>query len=319
MPSWSVKKHPLSPPPLSELSTVINNALQQSFASVTVSVAPCPDLRLPPFNLASEGLTGCERIADIGGPPNLHPLPKFDRIYSLLEATRLMEMSEEKGFVIGAGAGPFKLLGVNSELMPNLSYELGKGEEGMKVTNLTRFAKVDDSARGGVVCERIPEGSGSTDCGLMANLFGSEGRSGDVIKVVAKRRTGEINFTGAIQDALRNHYGDQIVSLGGVFVIRKGKAKLHVMPDFSREPLGYDGVHDWLRFYDMDAPLVCLSVFHSHDVPGWNLRMEHTHCFSDHGQGGHYHYDVTPDEVEYEAYFNTAKCLYRIDQPRVAN
>lgn len=64
----------------------------------------------------------------------------------------------------------------------------------------------------------------------------------------------------------------------------------------------------------MEAPLVCLSVFHSCD-PGYDLRIEHTHCFSDHNQGGHYHDDTTPAEVEYEAYFNTAEVLYRIDRP----
>ncbi|GBO21390.1 Ester hydrolase C11orf54, partial [Araneus ventricosus] len=48
---------------------------------------------------------------------------------------------------------------------------------------------------------------------------------------------------------------------------------------------------------------------------GLNMRVEHTHCFSDHGVGGHYHEDTTPEEVEYEGYFNLAETLYRIDQP----
>jgi hypothetical protein len=47
------------------------------------------------------------------------------------------------------------------------------------------------------------------------------------------------------------------------------------------------------------------------------LRMEHTHCFSDHGDGGHYHFDTTPENVEYEAYFNIAKIIYRVDLPPV--
>lgn len=103
------------------------------------------------------------------------------------------------------------------------------------------------------------------------------------------------------------------MSLGGVFVIRKGKARVHVMPGFSEVPLrGREEVEGWLRYFEMGAPLVCLSVFHSFD-PGLGLRMEHTHCFSGHGEGGHYHGDVTPEEVEYEAYFNVAKVLYRID------
>jgi hypothetical protein len=49
--------------------------------------------------------------------------------------------------------------------------------------------------------------------------------------------------------------------------------------------------------------------------------MEHTHCFGGdgggEGDGGHYHFDTTPEEVEYEAYFNTAKVVYRVDQPPV--
>jgi len=87
------------------------------------------------------------------------------------------------------------------------------------------------------------------------------------------------------------------------------------MPDFSKEPLKSRAeVGKWLKYFDMAAPLVCLSVFHSHD-PGLDLRIEHTHCFSDHGEGGHYHDDVTPESVEYEAYFNLASTLYRIDRP----
>ena len=213
-----------------------------------------------------------------------------------------MEMPPARGFVLGAGAGPFHVLGVNSEAMPNLSYE---GEE---VTNLTYYAKVRDD--GGVACEKSP----SPDCGFMANLYGSDGQPGDVIKIVAKTRTGELDFVSAIQRALKAEYGERPVSMGGVFLIRAGKANLHVMPDFSDEALTVEKMKTWLRFYDMSAPLVCLSVFHSRD-PGMDLRLEHTHCFSQHGEGGHYHEDTTPEEVEYEAYFNVAEWIYRIDRP----
>ena len=40
---------------------------------------------------------------------------------------------------------------------------------------------------------------------------------------------------------------------------------------------------------------------------GLDLRLEHSHGFNlAKGQGGHYHYDTTPDIVEYEAYYNIA-------------
>ena len=50
-------------------------------------------------------------------------------------------------------------------------------------------------------------------------------------------------------------------------------------------------------------------------IKGLDLRVEHTHCFSDHGDGGHYHYDTTPSEVHYHAYYTVAEQLVRIDQP----
>lgn len=43
--------------------------------------------------------------------------------------------------------------------------------------------------------------------------------------------------------------------------------------------------------------------------------MQHFHSFSHHGEGGHYHYDVTPDIVEYVGYFTVAHEIYRIDKP----
>jgi hypothetical protein len=149
----------------------------------------------------------------------------------------------------------------------------------------------------------------------MVNLFGSTGDSGPVLKILAANRIGDLNFTTAIAEALKLKYGSRTISMGGVFVIKRGKANVHVMPDFSSEPLKKrEDVDEWLKFYEMDSPLICLTVFHSYD-PGLDLRMEHTHCFSNHGDGGHYHFDTTPEDVEYEAYLSPAELLYRIDRP----
>ncbi|XP_006897240.1 PREDICTED: ester hydrolase C11orf54 homolog isoform X2 [Elephantulus edwardii] len=86
--------------------------------------------------------------------------------------------------------------------------------------------------------------------------------------------------------------------------------------EFPSCPLNSDDdVNKWLRFYEMQAPLVCLPVFVSRD-PGFDLRLEHTHFFSHHGKGGHYHYDTSPDTVEYLGYFSPAEFLFRIDRPK---
>lgn len=298
-----VERADLRPPPIHELVDCIKNELTRNFRSASVSVAVCPDLRQTPYNLASSGLCGSPRVADVGGQLNLAPTPDFSKKYNLLDVSKLMEMSEDQGALLGAAAGPFHVVGLNSESMPNLAWKQGK------IINETRFAKVKDD--GSALCEKLP----SQDCALMANLFGSAGLQGEVLHISASLRTGSLNFTEAIRKALKDEYGTRTISLGGVFVISKGKAKLHVMPDFSPIPLVTDEQKQkWLKFYDMDAPLVCLSVLHSHD-PGLDLRIEHTHCFSDHGEGGHYHHDVTPENVQYDAWFNIAEVLYRIDRP----
>lgn len=298
-----VQKVNLQPPPLQELGHVIQSGLGKNFESTSVSVETCPDLRQAPYNLAFAGLSGSTCVADVGGQPNLAPTPEFSKKYDLLNIARLMEMPQERGALLGAAAGPFHVVGMNSELMPNLRWESGE------VFNETHFAKVKDD--GTALCEKLP----SHDCALMANLFGSAGSPGDVLHITASSRSGTLNFTEAIRKALSDAYGTRTVSLGGVFIISRGMAKLHVMPDFSPIPLITDEQKQaWLKFYETKAPLVCLSVLHSHD-PGLDLRIEHTHCFSHHGEGGHYHYDTTPEDVQYEAWFNVAEMLYRIDRP----
>uniref|UniRef100_A0A8C6FA23 DUF1907 domain-containing protein n=1 Tax=Monodon monoceros TaxID=40151 RepID=A0A8C6FA23_MONMO len=68
-----------------------------------------------------------------------------------------------------------------------------------------------------------------------------------------------------------------------------------------------------LKFVTYEASFG-LPVFISRD-PRFDLWLEHTHCFSHHEEGGHYHYDTTPDTVEYLGYFLPAEFLYCIDQP----
>lgn len=48
---------------------------------------------------------------------------------------------------------------------------------------------------------------------------------------------------------------------------------------------------------------------------GLDLRVQHFHSFSLHGEAGHYHYDTTPDIAEYLGYFNFGEEIYRIDRP----
>ncbi|KEF57843.1 uncharacterized protein A1O9_05764 [Exophiala aquamarina CBS 119918] len=321
---WPVKKATLSPPTLPSLASAIAAGLCSNFAQSSCSVATPPDLTLKPFHLAASGLAGATRVVDVGGPPHLQPTPDLSKEYDLLSISQQVGMNQSTGFMLGAGAGPFHVLGQNSELMPNFAYGTAAGSD--QTRNRTHYAKITSS--NDVACCQLPD---STGFGLMCNLFCSDGLPGPCLHITAKSRVGPLNFTETIQDALKSTFGDQLISLGGVFLIKQGKANLHVMPDFLSRPFGSrKEVEEWLRYFDMqfnqEDPLICLSVLHSGNDGGMDLRMEHTHCFtvSTDGdenmsteKGGHYHYDLesTKGEIEYEGWFNVAELLYRVDQP----
>lgn len=296
----SVQSKDLVVPPLEEIAAVLQATLQKNFHSAAVEVVECPDLSEAPFSLAAPGICGSPRLADVGGVPYLVPSVNRSKLYNLRDVAKDIDLPG--AFFIGAGAGSFRLAGMNCELMSNSNLSTGEIK--------SYFAKVnpkDDS----MMCEHYD----STEFGLLGNFLASEGKRGTVLKVSATLRTGEKNFVTCMREGLRDHYKETPIGLGGAFVIEKGNAKLHVMPDFSETPLASDAdVAAWLKFYECHAPLTCLSVFVSHD-PGLDLRIEHTHCFSAHGQGGHYHYDVTPKDVRYTGYFSVAEKIFRVDAP----
>ncbi|KAJ4252853.1 hypothetical protein NW762_010759 [Fusarium torreyae] len=309
-------KHQLSPPSLEEIAKVLASALPSNYNTSSATVVDCPDLRDAPFKLACEGLSGSEVAADIGGQANLYPQPRPDKQYSLTDCAKLMGLPEERGAILGAEAGPAHVHGMPSELAPHLSWQGGFD----KLNNLTRSARLSRSEDGqfAVGC---PE-SHSSECALMMNLYGSLGLPGPVIKVTAQGRKGDVgSFTDFTRFALREAFGEnRQVSLGGVFILKKGKARYHVMPPFPpAEELPFksqEALDGWLSYHDFDGPMVGLAVLHSADPEQIGVRLEHTHCFSnERGEGGHYHFDLPGEEVEYEGYFNTIKTFYQIDKP----
>jgi len=286
-------------PALSELASVLNEGMVEDFKSIKAEVVHCPNMQESPFNLAAPGICGSCRLADVGGPPYLIPTVQRDKVYNLVDIAAEIKLPDAA--FIGAGAGSSRLTGTNCELMPNSHLATHK--------IMTHFAKMRD---GKPVLERYM----SNEFGLLGNLLASDGKRGEVLKITATGRTSEKTFVNAIRTALSAKYGTQPVALGGVFIIGKGKAKLHVMPDFSKTAIQSDAEVDaWLHYYEANAPLIMLcGSLVSYD-PGLDLRVEHTHGFSEHGDGGHYHYDTTPEFVEYTGYFSVAETVHRIDAP----
>ncbi|KPI40477.1 Ester hydrolase-like protein [Cyphellophora attinorum] len=325
-----VEKLELSSTTLADLASVISSGLRNSFSRSSCTVTITADLRLPPYHLAAPGLSGSPRVVDIGSPPS-PPTQPHQKIRPPLHR------QTDRPPAIPRAAhrrrrGPFHTVGKNCELAPNIAYSDG----GRKVVNRTHYTKLEPGSDGSLVPQCLQIEEESTGFALMANLYGSQGLPGEALHITATARTGShASFTDAIQDAIREHYGPDhpLISLGGVFVLKRGKANFHVMPDFPgpKEPeLDSDeAIAKWLRYFDFEAPVVALSVLHTCGedvVKELGLRVEHSHCFSEAedgskdqgtGRGGHYHYDVdeTKDVVEYEGWFNVAEWVYRVDRP----
>lgn len=283
------------------LCSALNSGLKKYFKEASVTEIDCPDLTQKPWALAAKGICGSPINMDVGGVPYLIPTPQKKKIYKLDELAGIV--GNKNTFFIGAGAGPCHIVGQNSEMMANSL--VGENE-----TLKTYIATVLEEKQ---CCLKQMK---TKEFCLLGNLLASEGKQGKVIKINAKARLTDENFPQAIRKVLTEFSPDKMIGMGGVFVIKSGKAKLHIMPDFSCSPLLTDeDVNNWLTFNESSAPLVCLSVFYNFD-DGMDLRVEHTHCFSHHGEGGHYHYDTTPEEVEYEGLFVVAEKLIRVDRPK---
>ncbi|KAJ5095954.1 hypothetical protein NUU61_005310 [Penicillium alfredii] len=192
----SVTKHPRRPPPLTELAAVIERPLRSNFATATASVVQCPDLRQPPFHLAASGLSGNPCVADIGGQQNLFPTLNLNAKYLLSSLAGDMQIGVNNN---------------NNNNTPDFN-----NTDSLKVTNGTRVIQINPKTQS-PTCDPTP----STNSALMLNLYGSDVKPGPVLKITARARTGEKNFTNCILEGLQEVYGEsQPVSLGGAFLLK---------------------------------------------------------------------------------------------------
>ncbi|KAL3267923.1 hypothetical protein HHI36_007061 [Cryptolaemus montrouzieri] len=291
---------------LEELKNVLNRSLKNNFKDVEVSVVDCPDLTKEPFTLAKPGLGGNTKLVEVGGAPYLLPTVQKDKVYDLKDVAKLANAVNV--FIIGAGAGPYPYAGVNCEGIFNLVIE------NSTVQQQTRIAKVDQGKNESCHQEILPDTE--TRMALLGNLFFSEGKPGKVLKIHAKTRTGNKDFIASIRESLEQEFPNKLIGLGGTFLLKEGKAKQHVMRDFSKTPIGTEEeLNKWLKFYNMSAPMIAVGTLINGEG-GLDLRVQHFHSFSHHGEAGHYHIDVTPETVEYLGYFNVGEEIYRIDAPK---
>ncbi|GAB0095024.1 C11orf54 [Sergentomyia squamirostris] len=292
-----------------ELKRVLLAGLQKNFQDVSVDFVQCPDLSAAPYNLASSGLDGSPTIVEYGGAPYLLPLVQLEKLYDVNTVCwKVCQMRQMKQFLaIGAGAGPYPYCNTNAEGIFNLK-RLPNGN----LVSKSHLALVNAEKQ----CERRDIPATETRSAVLGNIYLSEGKPGQVLRIHCRKRTGQNNFITQIRETITNHFVDKDIGLGGVFLLKEGSAYQHVMQDFSKTPINTEQeLNTWLKFYDMEAPLVAVGTLVTNEMD-LDLRLQHFHSFSGSTWGGHYHYDTTPDTVEYEGFFGIGERIVRIDKPK---
>ena len=298
---------------LDKISKALQNGLLNNYKAVEVSVVECPNLR--DWDCPSEGISGNQKIIDVGGEPYMHD-PKF--IGTEFDYEEISKMiGSEKSYALGAGSGAMSCLdGHCGELVIN--------------ENLITSESKSIIARVGKNKECIAEKYTARKHGGLGNVFYTDGVRGKVIKIKIKGRSGE---QGSLPQAMRKALSDNLqikenehIALAGVFRILNGKIKSHVQPDYADikheyyDPEQMKCVKDFLQFYEPVGPeLQGYSILWTGDPTGGDLNLresgEHTHfhSYTKENIAGHYHFDVTPEEIEYEGYFNTAEEVHRVN------
>lgn len=294
---------------LDEVADAIRTGLQSHFETVDVTVAGSPNLDA--FAVATPGIGGRTALIEFGGEPYAHnPFYRGKNVdvLTMLEASGMPDAK-----VFGAAMADMAAIGGNSgEMISNMDPD-GR--------NFSRVARV------GTERQCIVAPYPSTVCGPIANLFVSQGQETDLIAVDVKRRVGDqISLTQCVRESLMSLVsGDEHIGLGGVVELVTGKVRSHVMPNYDCLVEGYYDVEkeqvvkDFLQFYEHMGPdLLLFCALWTGDPSGGRLNLrpsgEHTHFYHRDDaaqQAGHYHGDVTPDEVHYRGYFNVAQEVIR--------
>ena len=298
---------------LDKISEALQKGLLKNYNKVNVLVTDCPNLR--EWGCPSEGISGNEKIIDVGGEPYMHDKRYIGTEFDYEEISK--KIGSEKSYALGAGSGAMTCMdGHCGELVIN--------------ENLKTSESKSIIARVGKNKECISEIYTARKHGGLGNVYYTDGVKGKVIKIEIKGRSGD---QGSLPQAMRKALLDNLpinnndhVALAGVFRILKGQIKSHVQPDYVDikheyyDPKQMKCVKDFLEFYEPVGPeLQGYSVLWTGDPTGGNLDLrdsgEHTHfhSYTKNNIAGHYHFDVTPNDIEYECYFNIAKEVYRVN------
>lgn len=288
------------------LIQAIENGLKQVYKQVQIRLisndqANQIDLSAEPWNLAGKNLGTNAIFCQLGGAKNVEYKQGHSVRFDISSVLNQLHINNSETLVTGPGAADATHVNINGELVFNMTLD-----QYNRIVNQRSYSSVITEKD--QPCQDLYP---HKTCGPFQHLMISSidnKKSSILIEIDVQERLSdedeeENNFVSIIRRSLKE-YSKEPMALGGIFRVEKGTVKGHVMPDFVNEDLTTKAqVDQWLKFYDVDAPLNCLSVLLTEDINNAGFRLEHTHFFSNHGQAGHYHFDITPKQIHYHGYF----------------
>ncbi|XP_029175355.1 ester hydrolase C11orf54 homolog [Nylanderia fulva] len=255
---------------------------------------------------------------EMGGPEYLYkcPMPDAKRLWKITELIDHFYAPKTPVFVIGAGRSHRTF---NSEVATNFIYSTNR-----KVTNRSHFNFVNKQGK----CEsELITNSNCVTCAQHGSFFMCNGSGlGYVFKIYAKGRQTDMNFPSVIQLALETRCEpNYFIGLGGTFVINNGIVRNEIRrPNFTSNVPS--------KICDSFTPLVAVGTILSRPkhitkhqtfsmdkeihLEG-NITVQNFNTFASNGNiGGHFLNDITPNDIEYEGYFNLASLFIRISPPQ---
>ena len=204
-------------PSLEMIAESLEKGLKDNYQESTVEIVNCPNLR--EWGCPSEGISGNERIIDVGGEPYMHDKQLIGTEFDYAEISK--KIGSEKSYALGAGSGAMSCLdGHCGELVINENL----------ITNESRSIIAQVNKNKECVTKKYTE----KKHGGLSNIYFSDGKIGKVIKIKLKKRIGK---QGSLPQAMRTALLENIitqksehVALGGVFRVLHGGVKSHVQP-----------------------------------------------------------------------------------------
>ena len=254
---------------------------------------------------------GCANVSlyQIGGGQNLFDPSRHGVAFDAEDILKITER-KGKGFFFGPGAVDSRVVKTNAELIAFWE------TENAKVTHIrSKSAKITDvSSKSFQLVEYA-----STAFGGLAAFTHCQDKNETAIRIKVSGRITKLDFMSSLRQILLDAFPDKSMGIAGIFTMPSGTFNAHIMPEFSSANLTLAQFTDRLQFFEFEGEG---AVFVGHGVTNdpnggkFHLTPTHVHFWNTLSMnGGHYHYDVTPDQVEYEGYFFVTSKLFRIADP----